>query len=61
MPMDAPSIQYARTDDGASIAYWRIGEGPPLVHGPLFPYSHIEMEWQNPDVRRWYEPVLEGR
>ncbi len=57
---DAPPIQYARTEDGVSIAYWRIGEGPALVHGPLMPYSHIEMEWRNPDIRRWYERLARG-
>ncbi len=25
--MDAPQIQYARTDDGVNIAYWTLGEG----------------------------------
>ncbi len=27
--MDAPPIQYARTEDGVNIAYW--AEGPPAV------------------------------
>ena len=26
--MDAPPIQYARTDDGVNIAYWTLGQGP---------------------------------
>ncbi len=26
--MDAPPIQYARTEDGVSIACWTLGEGP---------------------------------
>ena len=30
--MDAPPIQYARTDDGVDIGYWTLGEGPPLFH-----------------------------
>ena len=29
--MDAPPIQYARTDDGVNIAYSAMGNGPPLV------------------------------
>ena len=24
--MDAPSIQYARTEDGVNIAYWTLGD-----------------------------------
>jgi hypothetical protein len=30
--MDAPPIQYARTEDGVNIAYWTLGEEPFLVH-----------------------------
>ena len=26
-----PRIQYAKTTDGVSIAYWTLGEGAPLV------------------------------
>ncbi len=26
-----PRIQYAKTKDGVSIAYWATGEGKPLV------------------------------
>jgi hypothetical protein len=33
-----PAIQYARTSDGVSIAYYAIGEGPPLVY--IVPCSH---------------------
>lgn len=25
--MDAPPIQYARTEDGVNIAYWALGAG----------------------------------
>ena len=32
--MDAPSIQYAHTDDGVSIAYSRFGHGPLLLEMP---------------------------
>jgi class 3 adenylate cyclase len=50
-----PQIRYARTSDGISIAYWRIGAGPPLIQLPLMPYSNMEMEWQLPELRNWYE------
>ena len=45
--MDAPPIQYARTPDGAplrggkqlrhgvNIAYWTLGDGPPLMITPI--------------------------
>jgi pimeloyl-ACP methyl ester carboxylesterase len=55
-----PRIQYATTSDGISIACWSIGEGPPLVNPPpALPWSHIELEWQIPEWRHWYEHLLE--
>jgi len=56
-----PRIQYVKTGDGVSIAYWTLGEGAPLVHMPALPASHIEQEWQIPEVRRWCERLAEGR
>jgi class 3 adenylate cyclase len=55
-----PRIQYAKTTDGVSIAFWTMGEGMPLVHTP-FTFSHIQMEWQFPEMRRWYERLAEKR
>jgi class 3 adenylate cyclase len=54
-----PRIQYAQTADGVSIAYWTIGEGAPLVYMPNIPFSHIQLEWQIPEYRRWYERLAE--
>ena len=59
--MDAPRIQYARTSDGVNIAFWTLGEGVPFVHMPWFRMSHIQLEWQIPEVRRWYEGLAAGR
>ncbi len=56
-----PRIQYAKTTDGVSIAFWTLGEGPPLVHMPVITLSHIHLEWQNPPRRRWYEGLAENR
>ena len=55
-----PRIQYAHTADGVSIAFWTLGEGPALVHLPLI-FSHIQLEWQLPECRRWYERLAEKR
>jgi class 3 adenylate cyclase len=55
-----PRIQYAKTKDGVSIAYWTLGEGMPLVQMPAM-LSHIQLEWQWPDARRWYERLAEKR
>jgi class 3 adenylate cyclase len=55
-----PRIEYATTSDGLSIAYWTLGEGMPLIQMPAFPLTHLHLEWQIPEFRRWYES-LAGR
>ena len=40
-----PRIQYAKTADGVSIAFWTLGEGQPLVQMSSLPFSHIQLEW----------------
>ena len=57
----APRIQYAKTADGVSIAFWTLGEGRPYVQMPTLPWSHIQLEWQDPGCRRWYERLAEKR
>src|SRR3990170_5698918 len=55
-----PRIQYAKTSDGANIAYWTLGEGMPLVHLTLA-VSHSQLEWEIPECRRWYEALAKKR
>jgi class 3 adenylate cyclase len=55
-----PRIQYARTADGVSIAFWTLGEGMPFVHLGLI-FSHIQLEWEIGECRRWYERLAEKR
>ena len=56
--MDAPRVQYATTNDDASIAFSIFGAGPTLVDMPsLGPFSHLQLEWQLPQIRRWYEEL----
>ncbi len=55
-----PRIQYAHTKDGVSIAYWTLGEGTPFVHMPSMPWTHIQLEWQSAERRRWYERIAEN-
>jgi class 3 adenylate cyclase len=50
-----PRVLFTRTSDDVRVAYWVHGAGPVLVQTPLVPFSHVEMEWQNPHLRRWYE------
>ena len=40
-----PRIQYAKTEDGVSIAYYAIGQGPAVLFISM-PLSHLEAEWQ---------------
>ena len=51
-----PRIQYTKTSDGVSIAYWTLGEGAPatVVVAPLG-YSHISLECAIPELMAWYE------
>src|SRR3990172_6479765 len=56
-----PRIQYAKTSDGVSIAFWTLGEGTALVQMPVLGYSHVQLEWQIPEVRLWYGRVAEKR
>jgi class 3 adenylate cyclase len=56
-----PRIQYAKTTDGVSIAFWTLGEGTPCVNIPNHVWSHIQQEWQDPGYRRWYERLADKR
>jgi class 3 adenylate cyclase/pimeloyl-ACP methyl ester carboxylesterase len=56
-----PRIQYAKTSDGVNIAFWTLGEGGPFVHMPWFRSSHIQLEWEIPEYRRWYEELCRNK
>jgi pimeloyl-ACP methyl ester carboxylesterase len=58
--MDAPPIQYARTADGANIAFWSIGQGPPLVILPNLAASHLAFEWEFQPRRTAFELLARG-
>jgi class 3 adenylate cyclase len=59
--MMEPRIQYAKTEDGVSIALSTLGEGNPLVLMPSLPFSHIQLEWQSPEARAWFESLARRR
>ncbi|HMO55464.1 MAG TPA: hypothetical protein PJ994_13235, partial [Tepidiformaceae bacterium] len=54
-----PRIQYALTHDGASVAYWALGDGPPVIQMPSIPFTQIQAEWQDPDWHAWYQELLQ--
>lgn len=50
-----PETRYARTPDGAHIAYQVVGTGPPdIVYANSF-MSHIEVSWEYPRAVSFYE------
>jgi len=54
-----PRIQYARSSDGVSIAYWTLGSGAPLLHLPWGTLSHCQGEWRLEGCRLWYERLAQ--
>lgn len=54
-----PRIQFALTADGASVAFWSLGSGQPVIQMPTMPFTHIQMEWQDPDFNAWYTALLQ--
>ncbi len=55
-----PRIQFAKTEDGVSIAFYTMGEGTPVIFMPFIPWSHLEREWQMPEFRHILEPYIES-
>ena len=51
-----PRIQYAKTEDGVNIAYCVQGEGPPLLHVPMW-FGDMAGETELGDMVRWYERI----
>ena len=56
-----PRIQYAKTSDGVSIAFWTLGDGIPIVRTPALGWSHLQLEWQNTPQRSMFEREVETR
>jgi pimeloyl-ACP methyl ester carboxylesterase/DNA-binding winged helix-turn-helix (wHTH) protein len=47
-------IRFCTTSDGVSIAYSAVGTGPYIVR-VLGHFTHLEVEWEWPDLRRFWE------
>ncbi len=56
-----PRIQYAKTSDGVNIAFWTMGEGPPLVMMPPAPYFGALVGWRNLRTRHYFELLAADR
>jgi pimeloyl-ACP methyl ester carboxylesterase len=46
-----PSIRYAHTSDGHRIAFYALGEGPPLIVMSPGLGGAIEFDWRQKDIR----------
>ena len=57
--MARSSIQFATSFDGTPIAYWSIGNGPPIILIQNFTISHAELEWEIGSFRSFYEALAE--
>jgi pimeloyl-ACP methyl ester carboxylesterase len=51
-------IRFCTTSDGVSIAYAAVGTGPYIVR-VLGHFTHLEAEWEWPDLRRFWEHLAE--
>ena len=51
-------IRFCTTADGVSLAYSAIGAGPLIVR-VLGHFTHLEMEWEWPDLRRFWQHLAE--
>ena len=54
-----PQIQYAKTSDGVSIAYYAIGQGPAMLYLNM-PQSHLEAEWGIDALRTTFTTVAQS-
>ncbi len=55
-----PRIQYAKAEDGVSIAFSTMGEGTPFVH-MAHSFSHLQLHWELPEFRSWYKWLAKNR
>jgi class 3 adenylate cyclase len=58
--MAEPQIRYAKTSDGVNIAYATAGAGPPLVWVHAHLASHVQLEWEQPEIRAVFAAVVSG-
>jgi len=56
-----PRIQYAKTSDGVSIAFWTLGGGPPLVLMPSRPFFGSLVGFRNPRTRPYFDLLATDR
>jgi class 3 adenylate cyclase/pimeloyl-ACP methyl ester carboxylesterase len=55
-----PQIRFCTSADGTRIAYATLGEGPPLVHVPVWP-ANMELNWERRECRAFWETLAQAR
>ena len=55
-----PGFRYARSRDGTSIAWMRLGAGPSLVVVPPIPFSNVSSDWSVPLLGDAYARLASG-
>ncbi|MHA1188930.1 MAG: alpha/beta fold hydrolase [Alphaproteobacteria bacterium] len=53
---DITDIRYCQAEDGVSLAYAAVGNGPPLVKAANF-LTHLEIESKSPVWRHWFKAL----
>jgi hypothetical protein len=51
---DVPTTQYARSSDGAFVAYQVVGEGPVDIVFIRSAFNHLEMQWEHPGIVEFF-------
>lgn len=49
-----PPIRYVASADGVRLAYWTMGEGPPVMWLQELGFSHLSLEWELPRMEETY-------
>jgi pimeloyl-ACP methyl ester carboxylesterase len=57
--MPEPQIQYVRSADGTSIAFFEMGDGTPLILSPNI-WDHLVARWQGEDREALLQLVRDG-
>ena len=58
--VDAPDTHYAVRPDGKNIAYQVFGQGPEDLVFCWGWVSHLDLQWSNPDMARFFELLAES-
>jgi pimeloyl-ACP methyl ester carboxylesterase len=53
--VEVPETRYVKTSDGAHLAYQVCGDGPYDVVLFGLMVSHVELDWELPELRRFFE------